>query len=371
VFHRQSIFKKDTQEQSVDSENDKVLVQNKTSIPSSFKPEKRRTSMILTKELEDRYGLKLSDSSSESEGDEEITEEKQCDEHDTKNFCLNEAELNNENHEIIEADQSLPLIFPLKVPKSDAFLLESVEPYIKDLSKILVLERTSSLSKNSNLAIDSYGKNKAIIAGSGQGKNIVQPEYMKKVGSMCFTELWSKNKSNDFVKSMKNKAQYIKIHDKKRENECLYKPEKWKREEKLQAKIQKEKLGLDDRGDYLKAVNNIMAQIKKQTISSQYIQTNTSLSPQKVNQTFSEQNLSLLKSAIQSPKPRNSRAFSKVFSDIVFKSSEAKIEKNDIKVKISDHKPSRVWRLKGTSLENKMNKINQSFFSQAQNRFGI
>jgi len=67
---------------------------------------------------------------------------------------------------------------------------------------------------------------------------IVQPEYMKNTGSMCFTELWSQKNNKRFFYLMKEKTKQVKVYKKAREIESVYRPEKWKEEERIKAKIQ-------------------------------------------------------------------------------------------------------------------------------------
>ena len=87
---------------------------------------------------------------------------------------------------------------------------------------------------------EKIGRNeKPMIALLGSKDRIVQPEYMKAVGSMCVTELWSKKATKQYLKTMQTKSKPIKIMNQTREFESLYRPDRWKEEEKVKAMMQR------------------------------------------------------------------------------------------------------------------------------------
>ena len=90
----------------------------------------------------------------------------------------------------------------------------------------------SSRGQESLMTIDS--KPVAIVVA--KKKTIIQPEYMKKVGSMCFTELWPERTNKQVLQKMKEDApdgQIVHIKSKQRRFETLYKPDKWQYEDQV------------------------------------------------------------------------------------------------------------------------------------------
>ena len=76
---------------------------------------------------------------------------------------------------------------------------------------------------------------KAIAVIFSSGKTLLQPAYMKRIGTMCYTELWSSKESARTSVALRNKISSIKLLP-KRDSEALYKPYRWREEESLKRK---------------------------------------------------------------------------------------------------------------------------------------
>jgi len=73
---------------------------------------------------------------------------------------------------------------------------------------------------------------KAISLLFNSGKKLVQPSYMKEMGSMCYTELWGEKESTKAVKQLEKKGASVRLFP-KRDADFLFKPEKWEEEAEL------------------------------------------------------------------------------------------------------------------------------------------
>ena len=72
-------------------------------------------------------------------------------------------------------------------------------------------------------------------------KGILQPVFMQRTGSMCFTELWNNNERRKVARTVMNEITCLRIANPEREGELLYRPAKWKREAELKKQIRERK----------------------------------------------------------------------------------------------------------------------------------
>jgi len=72
-----------------------------------------------------------------------------------------------------------------------------------------------------------------VMVSIGQNDRIIQPSYMKDSGSMCITEFWPKKYNVMFYYHLKDTANHIRVRREGRENEVIYKPGQWEKEDKV------------------------------------------------------------------------------------------------------------------------------------------
>jgi len=229
--------------------------------PSSNK-QRRVSGGILTKELEAKYGIKLSnrDETEQSPTDsvksplvlsDEIspkTAEKAILISPTK---LNQSEQSS-NDDDDDHDETSTNDHDEKVISIPLQKISSLEPidmtneadkiWNDALRPLRSKSHSKTLDPSCNFLTEEEIKIKgkpivAIFSSSPQTK-IVQPEFMKRTGSMCFTEFWSQKDSKKFMRLVQKNVKSVKIFNNKRQHESVYRPDKWKEEEKIKAKIQ-------------------------------------------------------------------------------------------------------------------------------------
>lgn len=223
---------------------------------------KKRISSILTKELEARYGVKLIDSeASDSESGSGVYSAKDGSANlpPNKNFFLPDdiiAEKQRKRSSVQKSEfgNSSSVVTDEGDSDDNSSVTESVNKGSSPDSPSRASVdngfdgRSVSLEPNRGETIkpSRFCKNsKTVIATIGtignNATNIVQPEYMKSTGSMCFTELWSHKSSKRFTRVMKGEAEFVKVNDDKgkRQFESVYRPSKWKNEEMIKDKIKR------------------------------------------------------------------------------------------------------------------------------------
>ncbi len=72
-----------------------------------------------------------------------------------------------------------------------------------------------------------------VMVSLGQNDRIIQPSYMKDSGSMCITEFWPKKYNVMFYYHLKDTANHIRVRREGRENEVMYRPNQWERQDKV------------------------------------------------------------------------------------------------------------------------------------------
>lgn len=72
-----------------------------------------------------------------------------------------------------------------------------------------------------------------VMVSIGQNDRIIQPSYMKDSGSMCVTEFWPKKYNVMFYYHLKDTANHIRVRREGRENEVMYRPSQWEKEDKI------------------------------------------------------------------------------------------------------------------------------------------
>jgi len=72
-----------------------------------------------------------------------------------------------------------------------------------------------------------------VMVSLGQNDRIIQPSYMKDSGSMCITEFWPKKYNVMFYYHLKDTANHIRVRREGRENEVMYRPSQWERQDKV------------------------------------------------------------------------------------------------------------------------------------------
>ena len=81
-------------------------------------------------------------------------------------------------------------------------------------------------------------KEKAVVANLGSENQIVQPNYMKNSGTMCFTELWSNKQRSGYMKTMKKEMKIVNVKDAENmQYESVYRPEKIKTQKLVNKKL--------------------------------------------------------------------------------------------------------------------------------------
>jgi len=92
-------------------------------------------------------------------------------------------------------------------------------------------------------------------------KGILQPVFMQRNGSMCFTELWNNSERRKVAKTVVNEINCLRIANPEREGELLYRPAKCKREAEMKKQIKERK----QKGNYvpIKSVQNDKAHLRE------------------------------------------------------------------------------------------------------------
>jgi len=67
------------------------------------------------------------------------------------------------------------------------------------------------------------------------GKKLVQPSYMKDIGTMCYTELWGTREAIKAVKQLEKKGPFVRLFP-ERDEDFLFKPDKWEEKAELERK---------------------------------------------------------------------------------------------------------------------------------------
>ena len=235
----------------------------------------RRASGILTRELEEKYGIKLTNGEETVYSDESPTTSQQVpnsgieaspktpekqslkklseSEEESSNgetSTINDQDEKETNDEIAllpldKMSQESPENKTLSAKYEDFFESADADQLYNDAFNRIRARgrglRSSTLDPNTQPFEETAVKKKekpiiAVFSSSPQTK-IVQPAFMKRTGSMCFTEFWSQKDSKKFMKIVQNNVKSVKIYGTKRQNECVYRPDKWKEEEKIKAKI--------------------------------------------------------------------------------------------------------------------------------------
>jgi len=84
------------------------------------------------------------------------------------------------------------------------------------------------------LPLDEY---KPMVVWFATGGRIIQPKYMRKMGSMCYTEFWPKNMSMKIQKMVVKEGDCVKLSNTERNYETVYRPVKWNHEDGVKKRV--------------------------------------------------------------------------------------------------------------------------------------
>ena len=265
------------------------FVVNELKDGNQMRSPKRQVSNIMTKELEAKWGIKLSsqETSHEEESEHHISKKENPSSEDIQKVSFVESddhveEKSNFKEEVsFEAKPQPKMIqrvksrfskcssqdssptMPINIPKlklnmdspqarnnhenrNDVFGSSHVDffqfnshnkfypSFNKDFASARDHQTETATDRDERKQVD---ENFPMMVAFNQNDKIIQPAFMKHTGSMCFTEFWPKKFNLALYHKMRHSAKYVTVKSPGRENETLYRPNKWKKEH-----ITKEKL---------------------------------------------------------------------------------------------------------------------------------
>ena len=169
------------------------------------------------------------------------------------------------NEQTPTAHSSKSIFFSQEDP-SELFALNKDNPIVQ-LSQTPVIERKKKIPNTIGMLKDGTYKysNAVLVKYFDQYETkIIQPEFMQRIGTMCVTELWSKNNKIEYVKQMRGDGlQIYRNRHKEGENyESLFQPDK----KQLQAKVNDHKglnnLGIDDTREKMLNANSLTVEVQ-------------------------------------------------------------------------------------------------------------
>jgi len=80
---------------------------------------------------------------------------------------------------------------------------------------------------------------KPMVVWFGTGGRIIQPKYMKSMGSMCYTEFWPKHLSMKIQKMVVKEGDCLKLTNTERNYETVYRPVKWNADDGVKKRVDK------------------------------------------------------------------------------------------------------------------------------------
>jgi len=80
---------------------------------------------------------------------------------------------------------------------------------------------------------------KPMVVWFGTGGRIIQPKYMKSMGSMCYTEFWPKHLSMKIQKMVVKEGDCLKLTNTERNYETVYRPVKWNSDDGVKKRVDK------------------------------------------------------------------------------------------------------------------------------------